>query len=134
MLAPFADRKVDEAAFGSLIRQIAEDTSGFALRNLGKKPMFSHEEYKRVVEMAIETAYGRVDAHPRASTDTRQSYFRIMEESAKEVSVSRTPGISAMRCQICVMRSALEDSTLTRRSKSPVITSQATTSGIFRSA
>lgn len=66
-------------------------------------------------------------------TDTLD-YFRITEERANAVSVSRTPGISAINCQICRMRSASWDSTRTSKSKSPVITSQATTSGIFRNA
>jgi hypothetical protein len=61
-------------------------------------------------------------------------YFRITEDKANAVSVSRTPGSSAIDCQICRIRSASEDSTRTSRSKSPVMTSHATTSGIFRSA
>lgn len=63
--------------------------------------------------------------------NVRHSYFRMTEESANAVKVSRTPGISAICCQICRIRSAFSASTRTRRSKSPVMTSHATTSGIF---
>ncbi|PDT81560.1 4-hydroxy-tetrahydrodipicolinate synthase [Sinorhizobium sp. BJ1] len=62
LVTPFADGKVDEAALRSLIEwQIAEGSSGLVpCGTTGESPTLSHAEHKRVVEIAIATAKGRV--------------------------------------------------------------------------
>jgi len=57
-----ADGSVDEKAFQELVQwQIAEGTEGLIpVGTTGESPTLSHEEHKRVVEMCVEAAAGRV--------------------------------------------------------------------------
>lgn len=57
-----ADGSIDEAAFARFIDwQIAEGTQGIIpVGTTGESPTLSHDEHKRVVEIAIKTAAGRV--------------------------------------------------------------------------
>jgi 4-hydroxy-tetrahydrodipicolinate synthase len=57
-----ADGSIDEAAYARFINwQIAEGTQGIIpVGTTGESPTLSHDEHKRVVEIAIETAAGRV--------------------------------------------------------------------------
>jgi 4-hydroxy-tetrahydrodipicolinate synthase len=57
-----ADGSVDEKAFVELVQwQIAEGTEGLIpVGTTGESPTLSHEEHKRVVEMCVEAAAGRV--------------------------------------------------------------------------
>ena len=56
------DGSIDEAAFARLIDwQIAEGTQGIVpVGTTGESPTLSHEEHKRVVELAIAAARGRI--------------------------------------------------------------------------
>ena len=56
-----ADGAVDEDAFKRLVDwQITEGTSGLIpVGTTGESPTLSHDEHRRVVEMAIEVAKGR---------------------------------------------------------------------------
>lgn len=56
------DGSIDEAAFARFINwQIAEGTQGIIpVGTTGESPTLSHDEHKRVVEIAIKTAAGRV--------------------------------------------------------------------------
>jgi 4-hydroxy-tetrahydrodipicolinate synthase len=58
----FADGGIDEAAYRRLIDwQIAEGTHGIVpVGTTGESPTLTHDEHKRVVELAIEAAAGRV--------------------------------------------------------------------------
>ncbi|MGB5213905.1 MAG: 4-hydroxy-tetrahydrodipicolinate synthase [Anderseniella sp.] len=62
LITPFRDGKVDEAAFRKLIEwHIAEGTHGIVpVGTTGESPTLSHDEHKRVVEIAVETAAGRI--------------------------------------------------------------------------
>ncbi|KTR06166.1 dihydrodipicolinate synthase [Aureimonas ureilytica] len=63
LVTPFAtDGSVDEAAFRELVEwQIAEGTHGLVpVGTTGESPTLTHDEHKRVVELCIETAAGRV--------------------------------------------------------------------------
>lgn len=62
LITPFRDGKVDEAAFQSLVDwQIEEGTNGLVpVGTTGESPTLSHSEHKRVVELCIEAASGRV--------------------------------------------------------------------------
>jgi len=57
-----ADGSVDEKAFQELVQwQIAEGTEGLIpVGTTGESPTLSHDEHKRVVELCVEAAGGRV--------------------------------------------------------------------------
>lgn len=62
LITPFADNRVDEAAFKALIeRQIEAGSSGLVpCGTTGESPTLSHDEHMAVTEMCIEAANGRV--------------------------------------------------------------------------
>ena len=62
LITPFSGDKVDEKAFQSFVEwQIAEGVHGLVpCGTTGESPTLSHEEHKRVVELCIEAAAGRV--------------------------------------------------------------------------
>src|SRR5688500_15660539 len=62
LLTPFKNGKVDEKAFQSFVDwQIDQGTHGLVpVGTTGESPTLSHEEHKRVVELCIEAASGRV--------------------------------------------------------------------------
>lgn len=62
LITPFKDGKVDEAAFQAFVEwQIDEGTHGLVpVGTTGESPTLSHDEHKRVVELCIEAAAGRV--------------------------------------------------------------------------
>jgi 4-hydroxy-tetrahydrodipicolinate synthase len=62
LITPFKDGQVDEAAFQSFVEwQIDEGTQGLVpVGTTGESPTLSHDEHKRVVELCIEAAAGRV--------------------------------------------------------------------------
>jgi 4-hydroxy-tetrahydrodipicolinate synthase len=62
LVTPFKDGAVDENAFRSLVDwHIAEGTAGLVpCGTTGESPTLSHDEHKRVTEICIEQAGGRV--------------------------------------------------------------------------
>jgi 4-hydroxy-tetrahydrodipicolinate synthase len=62
LITPMLDGNVDEKAFASFVDwQIAEGTHGLVpVGTTGESPTVSHEEHRRVVEIAVETANKRV--------------------------------------------------------------------------
>ena len=62
LITPFRDGKVDEQAFQSFVEwQIDQGTHGLVpCGTTGESPTLSHAEHKRVVELCIEAAAGRV--------------------------------------------------------------------------
>lgn len=62
LITPFKNGAVDEEAFRRIAEwQIAEGTHGLVpVGTTGESPTLSHEEHKRVVELCVETARGRV--------------------------------------------------------------------------
>lgn len=62
LVTPMKDGVVDEQAFGDFVEwQIAEGTHGLVpVGTTGESPTLSHQEHKRVVELCIEVARGRV--------------------------------------------------------------------------
>lgn len=62
LITPFKNGKVDEAAFVKLVEwQIEQGTHGLVpCGTTGESPTLSHDEHKRVVELCIKTARGRV--------------------------------------------------------------------------
>ncbi len=62
LITPMKDGAVDEAAFRRLVNwQIAEGSHGLVpCGTTGESPTLSHDEHKRVVELCVEEARGRV--------------------------------------------------------------------------
>src|SRR5215475_4527832 len=62
LVTPFRDGKVDEAKLRELVEwHVASGTDGIVpCGTTGESPTLSHDEHKRVVEIVIETARGRV--------------------------------------------------------------------------
>jgi 4-hydroxy-tetrahydrodipicolinate synthase len=62
LITPFRNGEVDEAAFRKLVNwQIAEGSHGLVpCGTTGESPTLSHEEHRRVVEICVEEAKGRV--------------------------------------------------------------------------
>src|SRR3546814_5446483 len=77
LVTPFtADGAVDEQAFAAHVEwQIAEGSSGLVpVGTTGESPTLSHAEHKRVVELCIEIAAGRVPVIAGAgSNNTREA-------------------------------------------------------------
>jgi 4-hydroxy-tetrahydrodipicolinate synthase len=62
LVTPFRDGEVDEIAFRALVeRQIAGGVHGLVpVGTTGESATLSHDEHRRVVELCVETARGRV--------------------------------------------------------------------------
>jgi 4-hydroxy-tetrahydrodipicolinate synthase len=62
LITPFRDGKVDEKAFQNFVEwQIAQGSHGLVpCGTTGESPTLDHDEHKRVVELCIEAAAGRV--------------------------------------------------------------------------
>lgn len=62
LITPFRDGEVDETAFQEFAEwQIQEGSNGLVpVGTTGESPTLSHDEHKRVVELCIEVAKGRV--------------------------------------------------------------------------
>ena len=62
LITPFKDGRVDEEAYRNFIAwQIAEGTHGLVpVGTTGESPTLSHEEHKRIVEIAVDAAKGQV--------------------------------------------------------------------------
>jgi 4-hydroxy-tetrahydrodipicolinate synthase len=62
LITPFKDGRVDEKAFQELVDwQIREGTNGLVpVGTTGESPTLDHAEHKRVVELCVEAAAGRV--------------------------------------------------------------------------
>ena len=62
LITPFKDGALDEKRFQEFVDwQIAEGSSGLVpVGTTGESPTLSHDEHKRVIDLCIETAAGRV--------------------------------------------------------------------------
>ncbi|MCB1505093.1 MAG: 4-hydroxy-tetrahydrodipicolinate synthase [Hyphomicrobiaceae bacterium] len=62
LITPFRDGAVDEKAFSEIVDwQIREGTHGLVpVGTTGESPTLDHDEHKRVIEIAIDVAAGRV--------------------------------------------------------------------------
>jgi 4-hydroxy-tetrahydrodipicolinate synthase len=72
LITPFRDGKVDEKAFQSFVEwQITEGTHGVVpCGTTGESPTLSHAEHKRVVELCIEVAKGRIPVMAGAGSNS----------------------------------------------------------------
>jgi len=85
LITPFNDGNVDENAFGNLIDwQIAEGTNGLVpMGTTGESPTLSHDEHKRVVELCIEVADGRVPVIAGAGSNSTAEAIELAEHAKK---------------------------------------------------
>ncbi|MGN7737619.1 4-hydroxy-tetrahydrodipicolinate synthase [Rhizobiales bacterium] len=74
LVTPFQDGKVDEEAFRSLVEwQIAEGTHGLVpCGTTGESPTLSHAEHKRLVELTVEIARGRIPVIAGAGSNSTE--------------------------------------------------------------
>ena len=72
LITPFKNGGIDEAAFQSFVDwQIEQGTHGLVpVGTTGESPTLSHDEHKRVVELCIETAAGRVQVIAGAGSNS----------------------------------------------------------------
>lgn len=86
LITPFRDGKVDEAAFVRLVeRQIAGGVHGLVpVGTTGETATLSHEEHRRVVELCVATAAGRVPVIAGAGSNSTVEAIELVRH-AKEV-------------------------------------------------
>jgi 4-hydroxy-tetrahydrodipicolinate synthase len=74
LITPFRAGKVDEESFRRVVEwQIAEGTHGLVpVGTTGESPTLSHEEHKRVVELCVEIAAGRVPVIAGAGSNSTE--------------------------------------------------------------
>ena len=80
-----ADGSVDEKAFQDLVEwQIAEGTEGLIpVGTTGESPTLSHEEHKRVVEMCVAAAKGRVPVMAGAGSNSTAEAIDFAQHAKK---------------------------------------------------
>ena len=80
LITPFRDGTVDEQAFVALVeRQIAAGTHGLVpCGTTGESPTLSHEEHRRVVELCVKTAAGRVPVVAGAGSNSTTESLELV--------------------------------------------------------
>lgn len=96
LITPFADGKVDEKAFARLVDwQIEQGSHGLVpVGTTGESPTLSHEEHRRVIELCVEVAAGRVPVVAGAgsnSTTEAVELTRFAEEVGADAVLSVVP-------------------------------------------
>ncbi len=91
-----ADGSLDEKAFAEFVEwQIAEGTEGLIpVGTTGESPTLSHEEHKRVVEICVEVARGRVPVMAGAgsnSTAEAIDFSRHAKQAGADATLVVTP-------------------------------------------
>ncbi len=85
LITPFRDGKVDEKAFQSFVEwQITEGTHGVVpCGTTGESPTLSHAEHKRVVELCIEVAKGRIPVMAGAGSNSTEEAIDFAKHAKK---------------------------------------------------
>ncbi|WP_338723231.1 4-hydroxy-tetrahydrodipicolinate synthase [Devosia sp. XK-2] len=96
LITPMRDGVVDEKAFASFVEwQLAEGTHGLVpVGTTGESPTVSHEEHRRVVEICVEVANGRVPVVAGAgsnSTAEAVSLAKFAEKTGANAVLSVVP-------------------------------------------
>ncbi len=96
LITPFKDGQVDQAAFQSFVEwQIGEGTHGLVpVGTTGESPTLSHDEHKRVVELCIEAAGGRVPVMAGSgsnSTEEAIALTRHAKQAGADAALVVTP-------------------------------------------
>jgi 4-hydroxy-tetrahydrodipicolinate synthase len=96
LITPFRDGKVDEKAFQSFVDwQIEQGTVGVVpCGTTGESPTLSHAEHKRVVELCVDVAKGRVPVVAGAgsnSTEEAIDFTRHAKQVGADAALVVTP-------------------------------------------
>jgi len=96
LITPFRDGKVDEKAFQNFVDwQIGQGTEGVVpCGTTGESPTLSHAEHKRVVELCIEAAKGRVPVVAGTgsnSTEEAIDFTRHAKQAGADAALVVTP-------------------------------------------
>ena len=85
LVTPFANGAFDEEAFRKLVKwQIDEGTDGLVpVGTTGESPTVSHEEHKRIVEVCIEAAEGRVPVIAGAGSNSTAEAIELTQHAEK---------------------------------------------------
>ena len=86
LVTPFDDNgNVDEKAFAEFVEwQISEGTHGLVpVGTTGESPTLSHDEHKRVVEICVEVAAGRVPVIAGAGSNNTSEAIEFAEHAQK---------------------------------------------------
>ena len=85
LITPFRNGAVDERAFQDLVAwQIAEGTEGLVpCGTTGETPTLSHAEHKRVVELCIEVAGGRVPVIAGTGSNATAEAIELTRHAAR---------------------------------------------------
>jgi len=83
LITPFRDGKVDEKAFVALIeRQIVGGVHGLVpAGTTGESATLSHEEHRRVVELCVQTAAGRVPVIAGAGANSTAEAIELTQHA-----------------------------------------------------
>lgn len=85
LITPFKGGKVDEKAFQDFVQwQVAEGVHGLVpCGTTGESPTLSHEEHKRVVELCIEAAAGRVPVMAGTGSNSTAEAITLTQHAKK---------------------------------------------------
>jgi len=85
LITPFRDGGVDEKAFRELVEwQIDEGTHGLVpCGTTGESPTLSHKEHKRVVELCVELAHGRVPVIAGTGSNSTTEAIALTDHAKK---------------------------------------------------
>ncbi len=85
LITPFKNGKLDEEAFQHFIEwQINEGTHGLVpAGTTGESPTLDYDEHKRVIELAVETAKGRVPVIAGTGSNSTDEAIELTEYAAK---------------------------------------------------
>lgn len=83
LVTPFRDGEVDEKAFVALVeRQIAGGVHGLVpVGTTGETSTLSHDEHKRVVELCVKTAAGRVPVIAGAGSNSTDEAIELAQHA-----------------------------------------------------
>lgn len=83
LITPFKNGEVDEDAFQSFVNwQIEEGTHALVpVGTTGESPTLSHDEHKRVVELCIEVANGRVPVIAGAGSNSTEEAIELTKHA-----------------------------------------------------
>ena len=92
LITPFANGKVDEKAFQDFVAwQIAEGTHGVVpCGTTGESPTLSHAEHKRVVELCVEVAKGKIPVIAGAGSNCTEEAIELTRH-AKQAGAYNKP-------------------------------------------
>src|SRR5690242_9997649 len=86
LVTPFRpDGSLDEKGFADLVEwQIGEGTQGLVpVGTTGESPTLSHDEHRRVVEICVETAKGRVPVIAGAGSNNTTEAIALVQYAEK---------------------------------------------------